>query len=94
MVPKSFGKLREIVHSTVYGQQFLSYNVHSLLHIVADVELLGGLETFSAFCSENNMPKLTKFVRKPGLKLPQVYKRICERKNLNIFSSSFKSFVE
>ena len=72
--------------TTLYGQQFLSYDVHGLLHIVADVELLGGLETFSALCFENNMPKLRRCIRKPGLKLPQVYERICERDDSNIAS--------
>ena len=63
----------------LYGLQFLSYNVHSLLHLVADVQLLGPSETFSAFCFENSVPELRKFIRKPGLKLSQVYNRIAEK---------------
>ena len=71
-----------ITSEQIYGQQFLSYNVHSLLHLVADVEVLGPLDTFSAFCYENNMPEMRKCLRKPGLKLPQVYKRISEKKKI------------
>lgn len=67
----------------LYGEQFLSYNVHALLHLVSDVEVLGGLETFSAFCYENNMPEFRKYVRKPHEPLQQYYKRICELDNLN-----------
>ena len=63
----------------LYGQQFLSYNVRSLLHLVADVEALGGLETFSAFGFENNMPEFRKSIRKPGLKLQQYFKRMHEK---------------
>ena len=64
---------------TLYGEPFLSYNVHGLLHIVEDVRNLGGLETFSAFCYENNMPQFPKFLRKPDLSLQQYYKRMLER---------------
>ncbi|XP_071580866.1 uncharacterized protein [Temnothorax nylanderi] len=67
----------------LYGEQFLSYNVHGLLHIVDDVRQLGSLETFSAFCYENNMPEFRKHIRKPHLALQQFYKRMCE---LNDFS--------
>ncbi|XP_033220818.1 uncharacterized protein LOC117175244 [Belonocnema kinseyi] len=63
----------------LYGEQFLSYNVHSLLHLVVDVELLGGLEIFSAFGFENNMPEFRKNIRKPDLKLQQYFKRLHER---------------
>ena len=31
----------------LYGEQFLSYNVHSLLHVVGDVKQFGPLESFS-----------------------------------------------
>lgn len=62
----------------LYGEQFLSYNVHGLLHIVADVMQLGSLETFSAFCYENNIPQFRKYIRKPHLTLQQFYKRMCE----------------
>lgn len=41
----------------LYGEQFLSYNVHGLLHIVDDVARLGPLDSYSAFCYENNMPE-------------------------------------
>lgn len=67
----------------LYGQQFLSYNVHGLLHVVADVERLGGLDTFSSFCYENNMPEYTKRIRKPHLSLAQYYKRIKEEEDFH-----------
>lgn len=62
----------------LYGQPFLSYNVHGLLHIVDDVRVLGPLETFSAFCYENNMPQFQKYLRKPHLSLQQFCKRLFE----------------
>lgn len=63
----------------LYGLQFISYNVHCLLHIVADLEL-GEHESYSAFAYENNMPQFRKLIRKPSLPLQQYYKR-CEELN-------------
>ena len=63
----------------LYGLQFLSYNVNSLLHLVGDVQLLGPSETFSAFGFESNMPELRKCIRKPDRKLSQIYKRIVKK---------------
>lgn len=65
----------------LYGEQFLSYNVHCLLHLVDDRELLGPSETYSAFCYENNLRELRKYIRKAALKLPQIYKRISEKED-------------
>lgn len=69
----------------IYGLQFLSYNVHCLLHLADDILLLGNLESFTAFCYENNMPEFRKLIRKPGVPLQQYYKRL---KDLN--DSSFE----
>lgn len=77
----------------LYGQQFLFYNAHSLLHLVADVEVLGPLDTFSAFCYENNMPEIRKCLRKPGLKLLQVYIRISDKEDYSIQFNGFLKFL-
>lgn len=65
----------------LYGEQFLSYNIYCLLHLVDDRKVLGPSETHSAFCYENNLQELRKYIRKPDLKLPQIYKRISERED-------------
>lgn len=64
---------------TLYGRQFLSYNIHSLLHLTPDVETFGSLDSFSAFPFENNMPEMRKCIRKPHLSLQQIYKRLREK---------------
>jgi len=68
----------------LYGDQFLSYNVHGLLHIVDDVARLGPLESYSAFCYENNMPGFRKYIRKPHLTLQQLHNRICELNDVDL----------
>lgn len=55
----------------VYGPQFLSYNIYCLLHIVGDVQELGDLESFSAFCYETNMRESRKQIRKADASLQQ-----------------------
>ncbi|KAJ8928688.1 hypothetical protein NQ314_018698 [Rhamnusium bicolor] len=46
--------------SLMYGNQFLSHNVHNLLHIANYVKHFGNLDSFSAFPFENYMQTLKK----------------------------------
>ena len=64
---------------TLYGKQTLVYNVHSLIHLAADVKKLGSLENFSAFIFENELGHLKKFVRKPQNPIQQILKRLDEQ---------------
>jgi len=65
-----FGKL--------YGKQFVSHNVHGLLHIVDDYRKFGFLDRCSCFPFENYMKVLKKMVRKHEKPLEQVIKRYNE----------------
>ena len=51
--------------AVLYGRDVLVYNVHSLIHIAADVEKLGCLQDFSAFPFESMLGQLKKLVNKP-----------------------------
>ena len=44
----------------LYGDSFLVYNVHSLIHLVDDAEILGSIDNFSAFPFKNYLQKLNK----------------------------------
>ncbi|XP_044169373.1 uncharacterized protein LOC114951105 isoform X2 [Acropora millepora] len=48
-----FLKLFVAQSSTLYGDQFMTYNVHQLLHLKSDVENLGPLWTHSCFFFED-----------------------------------------
>lgn len=66
--------------SYYYGNEFLVYNVHNLLHIVKDVENFGCLDNFSAFPFENFMGStLKRMLRSPNNPLQQVAKRLEEK---------------
>jgi len=67
---KCFGKL--------YGNQYISYNVHGLIHVAEDCKQHGILEDYSGFKFENHLQHLKKLVRAPRLPLQQVHNRIKE----------------
>lgn len=62
----------------IYGPDFISHNIHSLLHLSDCVRLFGSLDNFSAFPFENFLQKLRKMVRKSSQPLQQVVRRIVE----------------
>jgi len=64
---------------TLYGKEAMVYNVHSLVHLAADVKRLGCLDEFSAFVFENKLGQLKKLVRKPQQPIQQVLRRLDER---------------
>lgn len=39
--------------SLLFGEHYVTYNVHGLLHICADVEMYGPVDVFSGFKFEN-----------------------------------------
>jgi len=53
----------------IYGSDFISHNIHSLLHLSDCVRLFGSLDEFSAFAFENYMQKLKKYIRKHSQQL-------------------------
>ncbi|KAK0136622.1 hypothetical protein N1851_027195 [Merluccius polli] len=62
----------------LYGNQFLVYNVHSMLHIAEDAVTFAGLDNCSAFKFENCLKKIKKMVRSGRCPLSQVVKRLEE----------------
>ena len=69
--------LREFVRSSVvlYGNEFLSYNVHNLIHLASDAMRYGHLDRISAFPFENMLMMLKAKLRKKGATLQQLINR-------------------
>lgn len=65
----------------LYGKQFVSHNVHGLLHIVNDAKLLGTLDEFSAFPFENKLRLLKRQLRKSDRPIQQLHRRYIEESN-------------
>lgn len=68
----------------IYGEEYVSHNVHNLIHLASDVKKYGALDEFSAFKFENHMSKLKKMIRKADKPLQQLSKRYSELENVNI----------
>ncbi|XP_070385108.1 uncharacterized protein [Dermacentor albipictus] len=64
----------------IYGIDFVSHNVHGLIHLAEDVRNLGHLDSLSAFPFENFMQRLKRLHRKPGKALEQLCRRVSEER--------------
>ncbi len=66
--------------ASIYGKEFLTYNMHGLVHLAQDAKRFGPLDNFSSFPFENFLAQLKQLVRKPHLPLQQVVLRLSEMK--------------
>ena len=62
----------------LYGYEFLSYNVHALLHLPEDVRRFGNLDNFSAAKFENYLQRIKKLVQGHSRPLQQIVRRLSE----------------
>lgn len=72
-------KLFVVQSPRLYSHDFVTYNVHGLLHLVDDVEYLGPADEYSTFSYENAMKYFRRCIRKPHLSLQQIANRRAER---------------
>ncbi|XP_065643005.1 uncharacterized protein LOC136074598 [Hydra vulgaris] len=81
--------LRHFVKNSqqLYGNYFVVYNIHHLLHIGDDVEFFNSpLDNISAFPFENYLQTLKRYVRGSSNPAVQVAKRIQEYENVHKYS--------
>jgi len=62
----------------IYGDYFVSYNIHGLLHIVNDYKQFGPLDSSRCFPFENHMKILKSALRKHHQPLQQIVRRYNE----------------
>lgn len=72
----------------IYGEQYLTSNVHNLFHLVDDVKRFGALETFSAYPFENMLGRIKLLLRNGRNPLAQVAKRLHELTRIDIANNS------
>lgn len=72
----------------LYGDTFLVYNVHCLIHLPDDAGLHGPLDAVSSFPFENYLQQIKKLIRNRSLPLQDVVNRLQEKRNINLRSTS------
>ena len=63
---------------TIYGKQFVSSNIHNLIHVYDDVNNFGPLNTISTYLFKKAIQFLKKMLRGRSNDLEQVINRISE----------------
>lgn len=63
----------------IYGEEFVTSNIHNLEHVVGDVQRFGSLSSISAYPFESYLFQLKKYVRQGKNCLQQVANRILEK---------------
>lgn len=64
--------------SILYGNAFVSYNIHNLIHLSDDVMRFGPIYSFSAYAFENFLGIIKRLLRKSERPLQQIVKRLYE----------------
>lgn len=64
--------------SILYGNEFMVYNVHNMIHLTAASEEFGSLDQCSSFPFENYTQKLKRLVRSGKKPIVQIAKRLSE----------------
>ncbi|CAG7716895.1 unnamed protein product [Allacma fusca] len=62
----------------LYGEQYSTYNVHSLIHLCDDASNFGVLDSFSAFRFESKLGSIKRLIKNPNFPLQQVHRRLSE----------------
>ncbi|EFN77288.1 hypothetical protein EAI_00144, partial [Harpegnathos saltator] len=65
-------------YGVIYGEEYISHNVHNLIHIANDVKIFGCLDNFSCFKFENHMQKLKRKLHNCGKPLQELSNLIFE----------------
>uniref|UniRef100_A0A182PWM3 Uncharacterized protein n=1 Tax=Anopheles epiroticus TaxID=199890 RepID=A0A182PWM3_9DIPT len=86
--------LKKIVeqYNVIYGEGYVSSNVHNLLHVYEEVVKFGPLETLAAYPFENALQQIKCLMRNGWKNLEQAINRLSEVENF-YFPSNEKKFV-
>lgn len=81
--------LERFVHACkdIYGDRFMVYNIHSLLHIAKQIKQYGNLQNCSAFPFEDYMQVVKNCTRSGNKPLAQIIKRLQEKEHLPLITS-------
>lgn len=75
----------------IYGNTFMSHNIHIMLHLADDVQTFGSLNNFFAFPFESFMQPLKKKIKSGVKPLQQLARRYAESRILLLSKNSLNS---
>lgn len=75
--------------TVLYGQDFMVYNIHALLHLVRDCKNFGPLDNFSAFPFENAMQVIKRSLRAKNKPFQQAVNRFYESSAIGFDKSNY-----
>lgn len=71
-------------YAKFYGQEYITSNVHNLIHIVDEVKRFGNLHSFNAYPFENKLSSIKRMIRNGNRPLQQIANRLIERYNIEV----------
>ncbi|XP_049293285.1 uncharacterized protein LOC125768956 isoform X2 [Anopheles funestus] len=77
--------------ASIYGEVYMSSNIHNLLHMYEEVCHFGPLNTFSSYPFENKLQSIKKLSRHGYKNLQQTVNRLLELKHLDAASHTVES---
>lgn len=80
-------------YENIYGEDYLSYNVHNLIHLANNVHRFGSLDNFSCFKYENYMQKIKNKLHRSGKPLEELANRVFEELQLSIQPCHMKKYL-
>jgi len=79
-------------YGNLYGDEYITHNVHNLIHLSNDVQNFGCLDNFSCFKYENYMQKIKKKLHQSGSPLEEFCNRTFEELQLPIRSCEVEQY--
>jgi len=81
-------------YKEIYGDEYITYNVHNLLHLCDDVLLFGKVDNFSAFKFESYMNQIKRKMKNSRYPLQQIYNRVVEGRKLLTSVNKYNNLCE
>lgn len=69
--------------TTLYGEQYVTSNIHYLIHLNEEVKMYSPLDSYSTFDFENYMQVFKRILQKHANPLQQIHRRLFEKHNRN-----------
>lgn len=75
-----------------YGKEYLTHNIHNLIHLFNDAKVFSGLDNINCFKFENYMQKIKKRLHQSGKPLEELTNRITEETQTLIQPHELKQY--